>query len=437
MSQDLGDFKNLMPTERKSVWRTAEERRMSDLTRVLEWLERRQGKKKRALQKKIEEANRAEEKAGKKGPGAKKKLDKDGRKVTFNKNQDPNAIKKLPVGYQRGYITDVKGKRLNMMSTAFSRDGLKKSDLDIKDVIALENNTRISPYRRQSSVDPVLQETMFGTRRVGLLRDWSNKAPDNTYDRKLKSLMEKGTEPKIESAKMLKPEEVLSCRYLRLSKNNIKTLIKLCKDAGMDVEIHPHMVEAEIDAKKIFDHLDVPRTSSFDRCCDCKGAEENVSRGHTCHWQKRSVRGSEEGSGGRKILSGSGNIPWMATKDKAVHRRAGGSKGHRIIQAPEEDHASRLKANFPNAEGMDQKGCDAREKRCQVPEERGVHEPPPRDMVTCFDKRARYFKRRPASVSKVSNSYRGGSFEYLEGKAECYRIIEAATLGTAYLTEPQ
>lgn len=50
MSQDLGDLKDLMPTERKSVWRTAEERRMSDLTRVLEWLERRQGKKKRALQ---------------------------------------------------------------------------------------------------------------------------------------------------------------------------------------------------------------------------------------------------------------------------------------------------------------------------------------------------------------------------------------------------
>lgn len=39
-----------------------------------------------------------------------------------------------------------------------------------------------------------------------------------------------------------------------MSKNNIKTLIKLCKDAGMDVDIHPHMVEAEIDAKKIFGH---------------------------------------------------------------------------------------------------------------------------------------------------------------------------------------
>lgn len=50
---------------------------------------------------------------------------------------------------------------------------------------------------------------MFGARRVGLLRDWAGKAPD---ERKLKSLMEKGTEPKMEIAKMLKPEEVLSCR---------------------------------------------------------------------------------------------------------------------------------------------------------------------------------------------------------------------------------
>ncbi|CAO2610732.1 Uncharacterized protein C16orf78 [Lemmus lemmus] len=253
-----------MPTERKSVWRTAEERRMSDLTRVLEWLERRQGKKKRTLQKKIEEMNRAEERT-KRGTGAKKKQDKDGRKVTFNKNQDPNAIKKLASSYRRGYRTDFKGKHVSTLSSNISRDGLKKSgtpgsrrgsestDLDIKDVIALENSTRVNPFRRQSSIDPVLQETMFGTRRTGLLRDWSSKAPD-TYDRKLKSLMEKGTEPKIETAKMLKPEEVLSCRYLRLSKNNVKTLIKLCKDAGMDVDIHPHMVESEIDSKKIFDH---------------------------------------------------------------------------------------------------------------------------------------------------------------------------------------
>ena len=50
MTEKSEDLKNSMPTERKLVWRTAEERRMSDLTRVLEWLERRQGKKKQALQ---------------------------------------------------------------------------------------------------------------------------------------------------------------------------------------------------------------------------------------------------------------------------------------------------------------------------------------------------------------------------------------------------
>ncbi|KAL6043345.1 hypothetical protein STEG23_034588, partial [Scotinomys teguina] len=122
MSEDLGD-KDLMPTKRKTVWRTAEERRMSDLTRVLEWLERRQGKKKRALQKKVD---RAEEKAVKKTTGPKKKPDKDTHKVTFNKNQDPNASKKPPTSsHKGGYVKD-KGKRLSTMSTTFSRDGLKK-----------------------------------------------------------------------------------------------------------------------------------------------------------------------------------------------------------------------------------------------------------------------------------------------------------------------
>jgi hypothetical protein len=57
---------------------------------------------------------------------------------------------------------------------------------------------------------------------------------------------------KVRPHDFLSPLPTFSLRYLRLSKNNIKTLIKLCKDAGMDVDIHPHMVEAEIDAKKIF-----------------------------------------------------------------------------------------------------------------------------------------------------------------------------------------
>ena len=50
MTQQSQHLNDCLPTERKLVWRTPEERRMSDLTWVLDWLERRQGKKKQALQ---------------------------------------------------------------------------------------------------------------------------------------------------------------------------------------------------------------------------------------------------------------------------------------------------------------------------------------------------------------------------------------------------
>ncbi|XP_027950327.1 uncharacterized protein C16orf78 homolog [Eumetopias jubatus] len=206
MTEESEHLKDAMPTERKSTWRTAEERRMSDLTRVLEWLERRQGKQKQP-----------------------------------SKQSAKNAV-------------DPKGKRLSIVSSKYTKDGPRKSDLDIKDAIALESTQRPQPYRRQSVLDPALQETpVFGGRKSTLLRDWViNRTTEISYERKLKSLMEKSTEPKVELVRMLKPEEVLSCRYLRLSKNNIRTLLKLCKDAGMNVDIHPHMVEGEIDAKKVF-----------------------------------------------------------------------------------------------------------------------------------------------------------------------------------------
>uniref|UniRef100_A0A8C6QZG5 RIKEN cDNA 4933402J07 gene n=1 Tax=Nannospalax galili TaxID=1026970 RepID=A0A8C6QZG5_NANGA len=239
MSQDL---KDLMPTERKSTWRTAKERRISDLTWVLEWLERRQGKKKHTFQAKDEENAKANEKAEKRGAG--KKQERDGRKVAFSKVTPVCSSSSLSFPSLSSHGTQDLTTRVH----------LPISDLDIKDVIALESNMRPSAFRRQSSVEPVFQDAMFGGRRGELLRDWTSKVADTTYERKLKSLMEKGTEPKIENAKMLKPEEVLSCRYLRLSKNNIRTLIKLCKDAGLNVDIHPHMVEAEIDSKKVFNH---------------------------------------------------------------------------------------------------------------------------------------------------------------------------------------
>nr|XP_044998533.1 uncharacterized protein C16orf78 homolog [Jaculus jaculus] len=269
MTETTVDLKNLMPTERKSTWRTAEERRMSDLTRVLEWLERRRGKKRLLLQKqkvKDEVAPGASEKADKKGAGSKKKDGKSQRETASRKGKEQGTIKNSGFAkYSWMYGLDLKNKQ-TAASAKFSKDGLRSSgtlgsrreseapELDIKDAIALESTQRPNPFRRQSStVDPMAQDSMFNTRKVTLLREWSSKMPDSSYERKLKSLMEKGTEPKIETAKMLKPEEVLSCRYLRLSKNNIRTLVKLCKDAGLDVDIHPHMVESEIDSKKVFD----------------------------------------------------------------------------------------------------------------------------------------------------------------------------------------
>ncbi|XP_040838069.1 uncharacterized protein C16orf78 homolog isoform X1 [Ochotona curzoniae] len=239
-----------MPVERKSMWKTAEERRLSDLTRVLEWLERRQGRRQQTMQKQKNKKDmppKTNEKEQKKGKGVMKQ--KGGtRKVSAKKQRNES-----PISTYRLYSFDQKGKRLSTVSGTFSKENTKKSDLDIKDAISLESTQRPNPFRRQSSVlDPFLQDSTFSNRRATLLRDWTSKAPDSSYERKLKSLMEKGNEPKVEAIKMLKPEEVLSCRYLRLSKNNIRTLLKLCRDAGLNVDIHPHMIEGEIDMKKIF-----------------------------------------------------------------------------------------------------------------------------------------------------------------------------------------
>lgn len=57
------DPKDLMPTERKSMWRTADERRMSDLTRVMEWLERRRGKKLSLVQAQLQKQAQAQAQA--------------------------------------------------------------------------------------------------------------------------------------------------------------------------------------------------------------------------------------------------------------------------------------------------------------------------------------------------------------------------------------
>uniref|UniRef100_A0A4W2C7S3 Uncharacterized protein n=1 Tax=Bos indicus x Bos taurus TaxID=30522 RepID=A0A4W2C7S3_BOBOX len=262
MTEQSEDLKNSLPTERKLVWRSAEERRMSDLTRVLEWLERRQGKKKQALQKSkpkvvIPRQNLKEEKKTKtalKHQGARRRS-QGNQQVAFSEQASGQNSKEDETSalYRRLYRVEAKGKRLSSLTPSTNpKDTPRRSDLDIKDAVAQESAQRPMQYRRQSVIEPVLQDTAFAQRKSTVFREWGGKIPDASYERKLKSLMEKGTEPKMEMMKMLKPEEVLSCRYLRLSKNNIRTLLKLCKDAGMNVDIHPHMIEGEIDAKKVF-----------------------------------------------------------------------------------------------------------------------------------------------------------------------------------------
>ncbi|XP_045298626.1 uncharacterized protein C16orf78 homolog isoform X1 [Leopardus geoffroyi] len=260
MTEPSEYLKDSMPTERKSVWRTSEERRMSDLTRVLEWLQRRQGKKKQTFQKPNwavpPKTTGKEEKKGRSIP----KKQKGNHQAAFSEKTPEQGTKKDKdhVMYQK-----LKGKRLSLVPGSYSRDNPKKSELDIKDAIVLESTQRSVPYHRQSIIDPMLQDPLFSTRRSTLLRDWVvGRMPEVSYERKLKSLMEKGAEPKVETVRMLKPEEVLSCRYLRLSKNNIRTLLKLCKDAGMNVDIHPHMVEGEIDAKK-FSEMQMKNTRQY------------------------------------------------------------------------------------------------------------------------------------------------------------------------------
>ncbi|XP_073081989.1 uncharacterized protein C16orf78 homolog isoform X2 [Manis javanica] len=253
MSEKSEDLKGLMPTERKSTWRTAEERRMSDLTWVLQWQERRQGKKKPPFQckPKVMTDPKATGKEEKKAKARSILKQQEGtRQVAFTEPALGQSHQRDgdPVTYQMLYGVEAKGKRLSMVPSNYARDGHRKSEID---TVTLEPTQWPTSYRRQSITEPTLQDSPFARRRSTLLRDWLGKLSKSSHERKLKSLMEKGTEPKMQMVNMPKPEEVLRCRYLRLSKNNIRTLLKLCKDAGMNVDIHPHMVE-EIDTEKVF-----------------------------------------------------------------------------------------------------------------------------------------------------------------------------------------
>lgn len=89
---------------------------------------------------------------------------------------------------------------------------LSISELDIKDAITPEPSQRLMSYYRQSMADPSSQDGAFPGRKSTLLRDWVGRIPDSSYERRLRSLMDKSAEPKADMARVLKPEEVLSCR---------------------------------------------------------------------------------------------------------------------------------------------------------------------------------------------------------------------------------
>ncbi|XP_020840786.2 uncharacterized protein C16orf78 homolog [Phascolarctos cinereus] len=111
------------------------------------------------------------------------------------------------------------------------------------------------PHRNSTdtNANTFMQDTFSSSRKGTITKLTDPSTSFQGYDWKMKNLIEKTPSVKPETTSMLlKPQEVLSCRYLRLSKNNVKTLIKLCKDAGMDVDIHPHMNESEMNANKIF-----------------------------------------------------------------------------------------------------------------------------------------------------------------------------------------
>ncbi|XP_061450687.1 uncharacterized protein C16orf78 homolog [Rhineura floridana] len=73
--------------------------------------------------------------------------------------------------------------------------------------------------------------------------------------KKLRSMLKKEWEEEkskpLEQLPEIKPEEFLSCRYLRLSQSNINTLLKLCKESGIYIDLHPHMKESDIDVSKV------------------------------------------------------------------------------------------------------------------------------------------------------------------------------------------
>ncbi|XP_021116608.1 uncharacterized protein C16orf78 homolog isoform X2 [Heterocephalus glaber] len=150
------DLKDLMPTERKTVWRTAEERKMSDLTRVLEWLQRRKGKKKQFVQKQkvmVMDTPKAKMKGGKKVKGIWKQQER----VTKSKFQEqtPGPSSRRLIGsitlYQRPFGGEQR--HLSIFAGTYDKDGSRRSDfffpgyISLQEILNFKNGIRVRQAR--------------------------------------------------------------------------------------------------------------------------------------------------------------------------------------------------------------------------------------------------------------------------------------------------
>ncbi|KAM4017674.1 uncharacterized protein C16orf78 homolog isoform 2-T3 [Anomaloglossus baeobatrachus] len=104
--------------------------------------------------------------------------------------------------------------------------------------ISIQELDLIFPLPRKSSVDmfqcnPSSTDLAFKKRlRELIFKAWQDqcKKPLNSY---------------------ITPDDALRCRYLRLTENNISSLLQKCKESGIHVDIHPHMKESDIDISTV------------------------------------------------------------------------------------------------------------------------------------------------------------------------------------------
>ncbi|XP_054856244.1 uncharacterized protein C16orf78 homolog [Eublepharis macularius] len=154
------------------------------------------------------------------------------------------------------------------MQTLFTRNayGPKNS---ISNSLSPSRDSRKGSNSRQPSVDNSvsLQEAVAlfpSLQRLSIKGDRSSfpKLPLHNsvsgfpaLQKKLKTMLEKsrGNErlKSMEPLPQIRPEEILSCRYLRLSQSNIDTLLELCRESGIYIDIHPHMKESDINVSTV------------------------------------------------------------------------------------------------------------------------------------------------------------------------------------------